>query len=71
MLSEHKKENLQAYSERGEWGFLSLNRQAAPMGEARHKRAELGSLPEIIAGINRAVMDVYFVVQMGPRAGAR
>jgi hypothetical protein len=31
MLSEHKKENLRADPEREDWGFLSLNRQAAAM----------------------------------------
>ena len=71
MLSEHKKGNLRADSGREGWRILSLNRQAAAMRGVRHKRVVLGSLVEIICGINRAVMDVYFVVQMGPCAGAR
>jgi hypothetical protein len=71
MLSKHKKGNPKAdWGREGLW-ILSPNRQAGAMRKARHKRAELRSLFEIIRGINRAVMDVYFVVQMGAGAGAR
>jgi len=71
MLSEHKKGNLRAdWGREGLW-ILSRNRQAGATREARHMRTELRSLFEIIRGINRAVMDVYFVVQMGSCAGAR